>query len=176
MKLFALLVATSALLVALLAPSAYAESSAAVSTQNSGEAARKLAIRRFLGDDHHDDDHHDDHHDDDHHEKPKKKLTCIEKYKIKYASCDSEDEAKEAACERKAYRSFKNCKYGKWGCKDWCLFRRRHCIKYGRPVAECEEKYEECVEMCQPKKKEEHHDDDHDDDNHHDDHHDHHDD
>ncbi|CAI7893233.1 unnamed protein product [Closterium sp. NIES-53] len=210
MKLLALLVAVSALLVALLAPSAYADSSAVSSVEASGA----IAARRFLGDDHHhhgdEDHHHDDHHDDDHHKKPKPKpkpspppsppkpkLTCIQKYKIKYAACDEKEkacvakaegadekktcEAKSTMCERKAYRSFKNCKYGKWGCKDWCLYRRRQCLKwYKAPM--CEEKYGECVEACKPKPKpspkpsppkKEHHDhhEHHKHHDHHDDHH-----
>ncbi|CAI5982066.1 unnamed protein product [Closterium sp. NIES-64] len=91
----------------------------------------------------------------------------MQKYKIKYAACDDKEEkcvakatspaekamceAQSTACERKAYRSFKNCKYGKWGCKDWCLYHRRHCYKNGR--ADCEEKHGECVEACKPKPK-----------------------
>ncbi|CAI7883303.1 unnamed protein product [Closterium sp. NIES-53] len=221
----ALIVASSVLLVALLTPSAYAESSAVVSA-----GKLTLGARRFLDDDHHDhhddhhdhhDDHHDDHHHDDHHDdhhhddgdhhekkekpkpkpkpspKPKPHLTCMQKFQLKHKSCaDKKHECMEKAsgsssgmatceaqaktCGRKAYQSFKNCKYGKWGCKDWCLYHRRQCYK-GHGVG-CEAKYATCVKACtKPKKAKEHdhddgHDDHHDDHHHDDDHHDHHDD
>ncbi|CAI5469686.1 unnamed protein product [Closterium sp. Yama58-4] len=132
--------------------------------------------RRILTDDKHDDhkddhrdgkhdDHHDDHHHDNKHDKNKDnddEPTCMEKYKKRYAECDKDEkkcedkaecnddkdtcEKKSKACEVKAYRSFKACKYGKWDCTDWCEYYRRQC--YSKKRGHCEDKYDDCKDDC----------------------------
>ncbi|CAI5932787.1 unnamed protein product [Closterium sp. NIES-64] len=98
---------------------------------------------------------HDDDDDDD-------EPSCLDKYKKRYAQCEknekkcedkAEDEDDEKVCEKKsktceakAYRSYKSCKYGKWGCKDWCKYYKRKC--YSKKKSNCEEKYEDCKEDC----------------------------
>ncbi|GJP55857.1 hypothetical protein CLOM_g14880 [Closterium sp. NIES-68] len=118
--------------------------------------AQALVSRRFLTDDHHHD--HDDDHKDDHKDEP----SCIEKYKTQYAKCDKSEkkcddhaedddereecEKKSKTCEMKAYRSFKACKYGDWGCKDWCKYYKKQC--YAKNRSSCDEKYEDCKDDC----------------------------
>ncbi|GJP55855.1 hypothetical protein CLOM_g14878 [Closterium sp. NIES-68] len=88
--------------------------------------------------------------------------SCIEKYKKRYVQCEkNEDKCEEIAeddddkkicekksktCEMKAYRSYKACKYGKWGCKDWCKYYKKQC--YAKNKSKCDEKYEDCKEDC----------------------------
>eukprot|EP00475_Leptophrys_vorax_P027539 TRINITY_DN39288_c0_g1_i1.p2 TRINITY_DN39288_c0_g1~~TRINITY_DN39288_c0_g1_i1.p2 ORF type:complete len:123 (-),score=19.10 TRINITY_DN39288_c0_g1_i1:129-497(-) len=89
--------------------------------------------------------------------------SCIDRYKTHMQECsDKQDkcvkkangddhkevdcDAKATSCERAAYRDYKNCKYYRFTCHDWCDYNRSQCFKKGGK--DCNNKWKECDKKC----------------------------